>query len=530
MEVEIPTRHGLVVRADLSLPSGPGPFPTLFAASPYQKSLRRLPVHPMFPFRETGPIEFYLDHGYAHIWADVPGSGRSEGTWDPVSRAEGEALYDVVEWIADQTWSTGRIGGIGQSYFSWSQWNVARTRPPHLTTIVPFDGGVDMYRDWCYHGGLPNLGFLSGWLSTVLLQHQAEGHPVGGGGRSALLANAYGHPLDDEWFRTRAPFWELDQVTIPVLSVGMLCKGPLHLRGNVEGYMRVAGPKHLVLLDARSPNEAQYWFADPAFHEREILRWYEHHLKGVDNGIMDEAPVRYRLVGSGAAREASAWPPPGGTERDFYLGTEAPTVVGSLNDGGLAPAAGDEGAFTWSYPHSTWEAGNTAFSHGRPDRFGGVCTFITAPFAAGAEFAGDAMVVLYASSDQDDLDVVVKLHVVSGEAPGTGSVRTVAHGWLRGSHRAVDTAMSRPLHPFHPHTSAVPLSPHDIVELEVPLTPTSFSIGAGEALMLELSNADSPVFDGRFVHWYGLKVGSDTYHYGGRYPSRIVLNDMTNTS
>jgi len=147
-EIEVRSRHGTLVRADVFLPEGgQGPYPVLFAASPYQKSLRRLPTIWTFPFRETGPIEWYLQHGYAYVWADVPGSGRSEGTWDLVSRAEGEALHDVIEWVTQQPWCTGMIGMIGQSYYCWSQWNVARTRPPHLTTIAAFDGAVDMYRD-----------------------------------------------------------------------------------------------------------------------------------------------------------------------------------------------------------------------------------------------------------------------------------------------------------------------------------------------------------------------------------------------
>ena len=527
MEVEILTRNGGLIRADVALPVGNGPFPALFAASPYQKSLRRLPVHPVFPFRESGPIEFYVDQGYAYVWADVPGSGRSEGTWDPISRAEGEALHDVVEWIAAQPWSNGKVGGVGQSYFSWSQWNVARTRPPHLTTIVPFDGGVDMYRDWQYHGGLPNLGFLSGWLTTVILQHQAEGYPIDGGKRFELLTNAYGHTLDDDWFRARAPFWELDRVTIPVLSVGVWCKGALHLRGNVEGFIRVGGPKQLRLLDARSPNEAQRWFADPEFHRKQLLRWYDHHLKGIDNGVMDDPPVSYALAGSGASRTATSWPPPDGAERSLYLAGGATAEVGSLNDGALTEeAVPADGSVNWSYPDPAWEAGTTAFGPGgRPERFVRVCTFTSEAFARDREFSGDGMFVLFASTDQDDLDVIVKLHIVSGDAPGSGPVRTVSQGWLRASHRAVDPSMSRTLHPFHPHRDPEPLEAGEIYELRVPLVPMAFTVAGGERLMIELSNADSPLYDGRFSHWYGLKVGTDTYHFGGSHPSRLVLSE-----
>lgn len=106
-EIETVTRHGDVVRADVYLPTGAqGPFPVLFGASPYQKSLRRLPAVPQFAFIEYGPMQLYLDEGYAYVAMDVPGTGRSEGTWDPVSRAEGEAVHDMgalpaLIWAAD---------------------------------------------------------------------------------------------------------------------------------------------------------------------------------------------------------------------------------------------------------------------------------------------------------------------------------------------------------------------------------------------------------------------------------------------
>ena len=111
-EIETVTRHGDVVRADVYLPEGrPGPFPVLLGASPYQKALRHLPPTPaVFPFIEYGPIQMYLDEGYAYVAMDVPGIGRSEGVWDPVSRAEGEAIHDMIEHVAGLDWSTGRIG------------------------------------------------------------------------------------------------------------------------------------------------------------------------------------------------------------------------------------------------------------------------------------------------------------------------------------------------------------------------------------------------------------------------------------
>lgn len=86
-----------MVRADVYLPRDTkGRVPVLLGASPYQKALRRLPVvTSVFPFIEYGPMQLYLDHGYAYVAMDTPGMGRSEGTWDPVSRNEGEAIHDM---------------------------------------------------------------------------------------------------------------------------------------------------------------------------------------------------------------------------------------------------------------------------------------------------------------------------------------------------------------------------------------------------------------------------------------------------
>ncbi|MEU4931915.1 CocE/NonD family hydrolase [Streptomyces yokosukanensis] len=163
-EVEVRGRTGDLLRGDVYLPSGGvGPFPIVLGASPYQKALRHLPPNPVFPFTEYGPIQLYLDHGYAYVAMDLPGTGRSEGTWDPVSRTEGEAIHDMIEHVAVQPWSTGAVGMIGMSHYCWSQWNAARTRPPHLRTIVAYDGATDMYRDWMYHGGIPIQGFLNTW-------------------------------------------------------------------------------------------------------------------------------------------------------------------------------------------------------------------------------------------------------------------------------------------------------------------------------------------------------------------------------
>lgn len=279
-EIEVRTRAGDVVRADVHLPGGDAEqsYPVLVAASPYQKALRHLPGVSTFPFLEYGPMQLYLDNGYAYVCMDVPGTGRSEGSWDPVSRVEGEAIHDLIEHVGVQPWSTGSVGMIGMSHYCWSQWNTARTRPPHLRTLGAYDGATDSYRDWMYHGGIPTQGFFASWLfGSVLYQHYLNSIDFHEGRKHEFIYDCLTHPFDDEWQRRRSPFWELDQVDIPVLSIGAWGKGPLHLRGNFYGYERVTGPKKLLITHPDSLGGAQALFFDEGFHRTELLPWYDHH-------------------------------------------------------------------------------------------------------------------------------------------------------------------------------------------------------------------------------------------------------------
>ena len=512
--------------ADVYRPQGTEPVPALVAASPYQKDLAHLPVHGVFPFREGGPIDFYVSHGYAYVWIDVPGSGRSGGTWDPVSRAEGEALRDAIEWVAAQEWCTGKVGMIGQSYFCWSQWNAARMAPPSLTTIAAFDGGSDLYRDWLYKGGIPDFGFVSSWTASVMLQHQAMGMPIDGGERHLHLSNVYAHPFDDEWHHDHSPFWGLEDVTIPVLSIGAWPKGSLHMRGNVEGFRRVAGPKRLLMIPARNPGEVQALYATEDFHARELLPWYEHHLKGVENGVMDGDPVRLTVNRSGAQRTAAAWPPPEAAPAVFHFDPAHSGAVASLNDGSLSEGGPASGAAStnFSYPDPQWAIGTTATGPHGPDHTARILTFTSPAMDRVREFTGDGLIDLYVSTDQDDLDVVARL-VVVGEDGGAGEI--VSRGWLRASRRTEDPALTTEMRPFHRHNRADEVVPGTVYRLRVTLVPMAFLVRPGERIRLEMSCADSPVIEGRMFQWYGLKVGTDTYHHDTEYPSRLVLPEIT---
>lgn len=528
-ETEVRTRAGELVRADVYLPPDlSGRVPVLLAASPYQKSLRHLPVFPpVFPFIEYGPIQLYLDNGYAYVAMDTPGTGRSEGHWDPVSRYEGEAIHDMIEHLAEQQWSTGKIGMIGMSHYCWSQWNAARTHPPHLVTIAPYDGATDMYRDWMYQGGIPIQGFLNSWLfGSVLLQHQANGLSMTDNGRDRVIYDMYAHPFDDEWQRTRSPFWELDKVNIPVFSIGSWGKAALHLRGNFEGYRLVKGPKKLLIVGAQSFAETQKLFEMTSFHEAELLPWYDHHLKGEDNGVMDRPAVRFFVQGENLTREATDWPPVEVGIAEFHLSGAKNGTMNSLNDGSLTEtsqaAKGD--ATSWSYPDPLWMAGVTTMKDGIPDHFARVITYTTKRFERDREFTGQAVVHLFASSTEADMDVMVKLSLLPEGRDGPRFIK-VSQGWLRASHRAEDKALTTEMRPFLRHDKTEPIKPGEVYELRIELLPLSVLVRRGERLRLEISNWESAITEAPMTHWYGQKVGTDTYHHDSEFPSRLRLHE-----
>ena len=176
---------------------------------------------------------------------------------------------------------------------------------------------------------------------------------------------------------------------------------------------------------------------------------------------------------------------------------------------------------SWNHPDPLWDVGYTMFDErGAPDNLARIVTYTSAPFARDREFTGDGALVLHASTDPTDLDIIVRVMAVNAQ----GRAQKVTQGWLRGSHRAEDPKLSASMKPFHGHQGAEPMQPGRAYELRIELVPMSFLMKKGERLRLEVSNTDSMLVEGPMTHWYGLKMGTDTYHHDEGHPSRLVLH------
>ena len=169
--ITVRMRDGIRISLCVYRPDAPGRFPALFAASPYQYEMDDVPAYPLFLWRETGPVEWYVGHGYAYVHADVRGSGRSEGEFEFMGLNEQRDYVELIDWIVQQPWCNGRVGGIGQSYYAMAQWLMATYNPPGLACIAPYDGLVDQYRGSNYHGGI-YCSYRSVWYTSLRTDNQ----------------------------------------------------------------------------------------------------------------------------------------------------------------------------------------------------------------------------------------------------------------------------------------------------------------------------------------------------------------------
>ena len=532
-DVYVTMRDGVRIALRIYRPAGDREFPTLFVASPYQYDTDDLPSLPLFLWRETGPVAWYVAHGYAYVRMDVRGAGNSEGVYGYLDRDEQEDCIEVIEWIASQPWSNGKVGGYGQSYYAMIQWLIAAWGTASLTCIAPYDGFVDPYRGSAYNGGI-YAPFFSTWYAGVRANNmlRAANVPNGPGEMPDLPHDALTHATYDAWWKERSAYERLSEITIPVLSIGHWGKIGLHLRGNILGYEQVRGPKKLVVTGMRNTIEAHHLFDTVEFHERELLPFYDHYLKGVDNGFMEGPPVKLFVRGDNAFRDESDWPPPAAEMVPYYLRSGHSGSVTSLNDGSLSTTAPDanEGSTTYAYPNDEWASGVVARGPSGLDPVRRVLTFTTPALEEDTEVTGCLVLELHASSDQPDTDFIVKLSDVqplddaqraSGAQP---EFTVVSKGWLKASHRQKDKARSTAVRPFHTHADPQPLAPGQVYAFEIEIHPASYVFKAGNRIRLELANGDSTVTDGNFAHQYlWFKQGSDTIYHDADHPSRILL-------
>lgn len=518
-DVRIPLSDGSYLVADVFRPDSDGDFPVIMSMGIYQKDLDYLP-HGANPYghRETENPDWWVPQGYVQIRVDSRGAGKSPGIAKIFGRQESLDYYEAIEWAAEQSWSNGSVGLSGVSYFAVNQWIVASLQPPSLKAIIPWEGFSDFYRDAVFPGGIFHQSLLGRWVNHVrgrqLLEHTRTSNTKGL--EDHLSWEAMVNNLDgDYWSQVRGKP-DFDKIKIPVYSVANWDGWNLHLRGNLEGYNRVASENKRLRIHVGGHTEAFY--SEDGQQDR--LQFFDHWLKGKDNGLQDEPPVKvfvrelkkkqidpFTSETAGFWREENEWPIARTQYRKYYLSDTPRGVMGgvSLNDGSLNLTEGDK------QQKRTVAAGTDTWARKMAHR--PVLSFVTAPFEKDTEITGHIKLKLWVASDTGDMDVFAKIHKLRSD----GSFFQVSEGNLKVSHRKLDEKLSTDFRPYHTHTEEQKLKPGEVVPIEIEVWPTSVLMKKGEMFGLELSPHNFNFYDGVY------NAGDHHYYMGGDTPSYIQL-------
>lgn len=525
-DLELVMEDGVTLRADVFRPIDEGKYPILLTYGPYGKWLHfkdgyARQWHAMetkykaslegssnrYMNWETVDPEKWVCDGYVIVRIDSRGAGRSEGVIDCWSAREAQDIYNCIELLAQQPYSSGKVGMLGISYYAVNQWAAAALKPPHLAAICPFEGANDMYRDIARHGGLV-CTFVEKWWKVQVdrLQHgrgdnglisSITGKSVAGPetltdselrkNRAQLLSQTFQErEMMDEWYQARIT--DLSQIEIPVLSCGNWGGNALHLRGNVEGYMRIPSKQKWLELHGLE-HFAEFYTPYGVDLQK---RFFNHFLKGMDT--WHQAPVHLRLRnvdGTFTDRDEQEWPIARTDWTKYYL---------DVNHLHLSTEQPEDG-----------ETSFYGFSNG--------LSFFTPPLEQELEITGNIAAKLFVKSTTEDADLFVTLRVLDPDGRDVTFISAgdpkgvIATGWLRASHRKLDTKKSLPYRPWHTHDEKQPLVPGEVYELDIEVWPTSVVIPAGYRLGVQISGKDFEVPNyGAALHAFGT-----TYFGNGSY-------------
>lgn len=499
-------------------------------------------------------LQRLIQHGYVVVSAQVRGGGASFGRYQGLfSPAETQDAYDLMEWMSKQPWSDGNFGMFGGSYLGITQYMAASTRHPGLKAIFPNVAAFDMY-DVLYDGGIYRENMIQHWgiltraLDVGFPEPPVDEDSTGALWRQALADHADNWNVITEWgaaeYRDhKTPNFdlvkhqpstylnEMNQSGVAAYHWGgwldIFARDEMLWLANWHGADRVTmGPWSHAFPDSAMGAESGRLIS------AEQHRWFDRFLKGIQNGVDKEQPVRFALMvdpGKWTWEEAATWPLPTVRNTDYFFGAGPSGSIKSVNDGLLAPgAAGDAGSDRWlvdltttSGTASRWDnavgQGPMIYPDLAPNDAKSL-TFTTAPLTADLTVIGHPVVTIYVSSDQPDGDFYAYLE----EVDSTGYSRYVTEGMQRASLRA---QAKPPWNNFELPWSLnnkgdrKPMTPGEVVELTFDLQPTATVFNAGHRIRVTITGADvdnteKPPVKGR---------PTVTLYRGGDRASRISL-------
>jgi putative CocE/NonD family hydrolase len=512
-DVEVPTRDGTALRINVFRRPSEIAQPVMLSIHPYDKDdlpkrrRRKWTFSPQYrALRQPKPVTFsaltgweapdpawWTAQGFVVVNADCRGCGNSDGTGALLSRQEAEDTYDLVQWLAEQSWSDGRVVMLGVSYLAITQYAVAALQPSALRAICPWEGFTDAYRDLMFPGGIRESGFAALW-SRGVRRRTRQSYDM------AQMQDQ--HPLRDGFWRSLTP--DLSAITVPMLVCGSFSDNNLHSRGSVRAFVR-GNSSHARLYTHRGGKWATFYSEDAL---AEQLKFFRDVLDGAPPSRSVRLEVREDRETVVAVREEAEWPLARTRWRPMYLSgpgslaSKRPATAGSITFDTRSRAA----AFNWTVPTDI-------------------------------ELTGPMVARLWVQLDGcDDANLFVGVekwrdgqYVGFEGSYGFGRDR-VATGWQRVSLRTLDSELCRPWEPVPACDRPAPVPPGGVIAVDVALGPSATLFRAGEQLRLLVAGrwlSPRNPLTGQFPAAYpNPPRGLVTLRWGPRYNAHLLIPEV----
>jgi putative CocE/NonD family hydrolase len=532
LDVKVIMRDGVRISTNIYRPDTVGTFPVLLARSPYGNG-----------GEGNRDAHFFASRGYAVVVQDTRGRYESEGIFDAF---QPEALdgYDTQQWVGKQTWCNGKIGTFGGSYVGFTQWMPAALQNPYLVTMVPTVTFSD-FHDVVYQNGAFRLDLFTPWsiemtrpynltssdlaakMDSVLLTLPLIEQDRAMGWRVSFLRDWLLHPERD-LFWDKTSISDYNNIRTSVYNVGGWYD--ILLGGTINNYLKMTEPginpeissKQKLLIGPwihsmgkRKIGELDFG-EESAFNGTEIrLRWFDSQLKGLDNGIMEEPPVKIFVMGINQWRYENEWPLARTDYQNYYFQSRgnANTLEGDGRLDTKPPKKESQDSFDYHPENPVPTIGTMGpYDQRSVEERQDVLVYTSPPLKKELEVTGPVKAIIYASSSARNTDFTAKLVDVYPD----GMAIRICEGIIRADHRDTDAPPSNIL-------------PGKIYEYQIDLWATSNVFRKGHRIRVEVSSSNFPRFDRNlntgmfFATDTTLITAEQVIYHSPDYPSHIIL-------
>ena len=533
MDVKVPMRDGIRLSTNIYRPDGPGRFPVLLMRSPYGNS---------------GPGDseagFFVKNGYAVVLQDTRGRYESEGIFDAM---QPEALdgYDTQQWIGEQSWCNGKIGTFGGSYVGFTQWMPASLQSPYLVTMIPVVTFSD-FHDVAYQDGAFRLELFGPWsfemthpynvpldsiakcTDKILMSLPLVDQDKMLGWKIPFLRDWLLHPEHDRYWDRTSVGDGYSKIKASAYNIGGWYD--ILLKGTINNYLKMTSPKinpeirkkQKIMIGPWVHDEGKRKVGELDFGEPAVLNntelmvhWFDNQLKGVDNGAMEEPPVKIFVMGENQWRFEKEWPLARTNYQKYYFHSKgrANTVSGDGSMDTKQPKDQTADKFIYDPMDPVRTIGTMGpYDQRQLETRNDVLVFSTGILKEDIEVTGPVNALIYASSSAKNTDFTAKLVDVY---PDRRAIR-ICEGIIRADHRDPSLPPSN-------------IQPGKIYNYTIDLWATSNVFKKGHQIRVEISSSNFPRFDRNlntgnyFATDTTILKAEQTIYHSAEYPSCIVL-------